>query len=173
MTFSIGQNLNMDILNFSNKSTNNPDMSIEQTRELQQRAANWFKNNQYSVLFNSQKYNTSTNLPLGGEINLDKIGNDNVKGSCDDGFCGDFRFWDLANCSNKAHTKKEYFKKDNNQLNNNRAHHHPGHHNPGHHHKSDNDDNSKNNTKNIILILSIIMLIAFIIAIVLSLVKYQ
>lgn len=112
MTFSIGQNFYKDLLESSDKRTQNGQMAIIQTVELQQRLNDFWKNNDKPVLLNSQKYAGMTNVvgdsePLGGSINWTLCGIKNVPGSCKDGCPYEYPFWGTTVGKNPE--KKENF----------------------------------------------------------------
>jgi len=105
MVNSVGKNITNDILNYSNKvSQNNNDMDTQ--LKLQERLANWYQNNPASVLLNSEKYSgmreNGDHVPLGGRINTyaNNIANRPPQNSSEQAFYSDeFPFWNF-NCSN-------------------------------------------------------------------------
>ena len=104
MTFSIGQNFNKDLLEYSDKQTkhNDSEKAIKLTYDLQYRLAHYFQNNDKEILLKSQKNSGmkdeyGKNVPLGGEINFLRHGPDNLSGTCKGLICNEFPFWGTLN----------------------------------------------------------------------------
>lgn len=104
MTFSIGQNFNKDLLEYSDKQTKHHDSekAIKLTYDLQYRLAHYFQNNDKEILLKSQKNSGmkdeyGKNVPLGGEINFLRHGPDNLSGTCKGLICNEFPFWGTLN----------------------------------------------------------------------------
>ena len=111
---SKGQDFNNDLLHYTNCNTVNNDntlndeKSIKTAYELQKRLANFWKNNQLSVLLKSQKYSGEVSYnnepePLGGPINSSEEGEE-------------FPFWELeSKSSNTNEDKNEDTNEDTNE----------------------------------------------------------
>ena len=119
MTFSIGQNFFKNLLESSNKSTNDIDKkSIKETYQLQKRLQDFFVNNDIPVLLKSQKYSGMKDLlgesePLGGHINFKRCGARNAPGSCIDGFPDEYNFWgNIISKQDNSKDKKHHYSKD-------------------------------------------------------------
>lgn len=95
MAFSYGQSFFQDLLHYSDKHAQD-NKELETTFALQSRAADFFKNNPFPILYKSQRYsgmmnNEGEKNPLGGPINRLVSGTNNLPGT---GICSDeFDFW--------------------------------------------------------------------------------
>ena len=98
MTFSIGQNFFNDLLESSDKRTNNDQKAIEQTYLKQKRLNDFWVNNDIPVLLKSKEFGGMVDLlgkpePLGGHINNLRCGARNAPGSCVNGCPDEYPFW--------------------------------------------------------------------------------
>ena len=111
MAFSSGQSFFQDLLHYSDEHAND-GKELEVTFALQARAADFFKNNTFPILKKSQTFSgMNTNgkkEPLGGPINMNVSGTNNLPGT---GICGpEFDFWGKST----GPAKKEIIQEQNN-----------------------------------------------------------
>ena len=96
MSFSIGEDVNKNLLKIGDKMSKNTENSFNDTYALQARLSNWFKNNPGEVLTRSQSYSgmkeNNENVPLGGPIDYNQQNIMNAQGT---NFLSDeFPFWE-------------------------------------------------------------------------------
>jgi hypothetical protein len=93
--FSSGQSFFQDLLHYSDEHAKD-NKELETTFALQSRLADFFKSNAGPILLKSQRYsgmqtNKGEKEPLGGPINRNVAGTNNLPGT---GFCSpEFDFW--------------------------------------------------------------------------------
>lgn len=96
MSFSIGEDVNKNLLKIGDKMSKKTENSFNDTYALQARLSNWFKNNPGEVLTRSQSYSgmkeNNENVPLGGPIDYNQQNIMNAQGT---NFLSDeFPFWE-------------------------------------------------------------------------------
>lgn len=112
MTFSIGQNFFNDLLESSDKITNNDQKAISLTYEKQKRLNDFWVNNDIPVLLKSKEFGGMVDLlgkpePLGGHINNLICGARNAPGSCINGCPDEYPFWGTTK-ENKQDQKENF-----------------------------------------------------------------
>ena len=114
MVFSLGQDFYGNLLNFSTENTDNDQDAIKQNFKLQLRLSDFFRNNQFQTLYNSQLYSgekTYLDQPaaLGGPINPNVGGATNIPGLGI--FADEFPFWQM-NLDKRTPTNPNIMKTD-------------------------------------------------------------
>ena len=114
MVFSLGQDFYGNLLNFSTENTDNDQDAIKQNLNLQLRLSNFYRNNQFQTLYNSQLYSgekTYLGQPaaLGGPINPNVGGATNIPGLGI--FADEFPFWQM-NLDKRTPTNPNIMKTD-------------------------------------------------------------
>jgi len=96
MSFSIGEDVNKNLLKIGDKMSKNTENSFNDTYALQARLSNWFKNNPGEILTRSQSYSgmkeNNENVPLGGPIDYNQQNIMNAQGT--DFLSDEFPFWE-------------------------------------------------------------------------------
>lgn len=111
--FSSGQSFFQDLLHYSDEHAKD-NKELETTFALQSRAADFFKNNAGPILLKSQRYsgmqtNKGEKEPLGGPINRNVAGTNNLPGT---GFCSpEFDFWGKSTGPSKEEQQNDIIEK--------------------------------------------------------------